>query len=99
MCDGISRLEYCLERAERSPSPLPLPPLAGSNVGRAAVVISLSVVVAVAGYLYCTIYYTVASYYETLRFRYDVRLHIARARASDRARKICKCVRDMRMHV
>ena len=36
--EGRSRLEYCLERAERSPSPLPRPPLAGSNVGLAAVV-------------------------------------------------------------
>ena len=39
VCEGMSRLEYCFERAERSPSPLPLPPLAGSNVGLAAVVI------------------------------------------------------------
>ena len=39
VCEGRSRLEYCLERAERSPSPLPRPPLAGSNVGLAAVVI------------------------------------------------------------
>lgn len=36
---GRSRLEYCLDRALKSPSPLPLPPLAGSNVGLAAVVI------------------------------------------------------------
>lgn len=39
--DGISLLEYCLDSAERSPSPFPLPPLAGSKVGLAAVVISL----------------------------------------------------------
>ena len=39
VCEGRSRLEYCLERAERSPSPFPRPPLAGSNVGLAAVVI------------------------------------------------------------
>ena len=39
VCEGRSRLEYCFERAERSPSPLPRPPLAGSNVGLAAVVI------------------------------------------------------------
>lgn len=37
--EGRSLLEYCLERADRSPSPFPLPPRAGSNVGRAAVVI------------------------------------------------------------
>lgn len=36
---GRSRLEYCLDKALKSPSPLPLPPLAGSNVGLAAVVI------------------------------------------------------------
>lgn len=36
---GRSRLEYCLDRALKSPSPFPLPPLAGSNVGLAAVVI------------------------------------------------------------
>lgn len=36
---GRSRLEYCLDNALKSPSPLPLPPLAGSNVGLAAVVI------------------------------------------------------------
>ena len=35
----MSLLEYCLEREERSPSPLLLPPLAGSKVGLAAVVI------------------------------------------------------------
>ena len=34
-----SLLDYCLDNALRSPSPLPLPPLAGSNVGLAAVVI------------------------------------------------------------
>ncbi|KAG7282704.1 hypothetical protein CRUP_017630 [Coryphaenoides rupestris] len=34
-----SRLEYCLDRALRSPSPFPRPPRAGSNVGLAAVVI------------------------------------------------------------
>lgn len=39
VCPGRSRLEYCLDRALKSPSPLPLPPLAGSNVGLAAVVI------------------------------------------------------------
>ena len=38
---GKSRLEYCLDSALRSPSPLPRPPWAGSNVGRAAVVILL----------------------------------------------------------
>ena len=37
--EGKSLLEYCFERAERSFSPFPLPPRAGSNVGRAAVVI------------------------------------------------------------
>ncbi len=37
--EGRSRLEYCLDRADRSPSPFPRPPRAGSNVGRAAVVI------------------------------------------------------------
>lgn len=42
---GRSRLEYCLDRALKSPSPLPLPPLAGSNVGLAAVVIFDSSVV------------------------------------------------------
>lgn len=36
---GRSRLEYCLDNALKSPSPFPLPPLAGSNVGLAAVVI------------------------------------------------------------
>lgn len=41
VCDGRSLLEYCLDKADRSPSPLPLPPLAGSNVGLAAVVIFL----------------------------------------------------------
>lgn len=40
VCEGRSLLEYCLERAERSPSPLPRPPRAGSNVGRAAVVMT-----------------------------------------------------------
>lgn len=35
---GRSRLEYCFERALKSFSPLPWPPLAGSKVGRAAVV-------------------------------------------------------------
>ena len=39
VCDGKSRLEYCFERALRSPSPFPDPPRAGSKVGRAAVVI------------------------------------------------------------
>jgi hypothetical protein len=38
VCDGMSLLEYCFERADRSPSPFALPPLAGSNVGLAAVV-------------------------------------------------------------
>uniref|UniRef100_A0A182VC11 Uncharacterized protein n=1 Tax=Anopheles merus TaxID=30066 RepID=A0A182VC11_ANOME len=38
VCPGRSRLLYCLERALRSFSPRPLPPRAGSNVGRAAVV-------------------------------------------------------------
>ena len=42
MCDGKSRLEYCLDKTERSPSPLPDPPRAGTYVGRAAVVIFLS---------------------------------------------------------
>ncbi len=37
--EGRSRLEYCLDRADKSPSPFPRPPRAGSNVGRAAVVI------------------------------------------------------------
>ena len=41
VCPGKSRLEYCLDNALRSPSPLPLPPWAGSKVGRAAVVIFL----------------------------------------------------------
>lgn len=36
---GKSRLEYCLDNALKSFSPRPLPPRAGSNVGRAAVVI------------------------------------------------------------
>ena len=40
MWPGRSLLEYCLERDERSFSPLPVPPLAGSKVGRAAVVIA-----------------------------------------------------------
>lgn len=39
VCPGRSLLEYCLDSALRSPSPFPLPPLAGSNVGLAAVVI------------------------------------------------------------
>ena len=39
VCDGKSRLEYCLESADKSFSPLPCPPLAGSKVGLAAVVI------------------------------------------------------------
>ena len=39
VCEGMSLLEYCFEREERSPSPLLLPPRAGSNVGLAAVVI------------------------------------------------------------
>lgn len=37
--DGRSLLEYCLDSWLKSPSPFPLPPLAGSNVGLAAVVI------------------------------------------------------------
>ena len=37
--EGKSLLEYCFDKAERSFSPFPLPPRAGSNVGRAAVVI------------------------------------------------------------
>lgn len=36
---GRSRLEYCFDNALKSPSPFPLPPLAGSKVGLAAVVI------------------------------------------------------------
>lgn len=38
--DGKSLLEYCTDNALRSFSPRPWPPRAGSNVGRAAVVIS-----------------------------------------------------------
>lgn len=38
MWAGKSRLEYCLDKALRSPSFLPRPPRAGSKVGRAAVV-------------------------------------------------------------
>lgn len=37
--EGRSLLEYCLDSWLKSPSPFPLPPLAGSNVGLAAVVI------------------------------------------------------------
>lgn len=37
--EGRSLLEYCFESWLKSPSPFPLPPLAGSKVGRAAVVI------------------------------------------------------------
>ena len=44
VCDGRSLLEYCLERADKSFSPFPLPPLAGSKVGLAAVVIAYSFV-------------------------------------------------------
>lgn len=36
---GKSRLEYCFDKALKSFSPRPDPPRAGSNVGRAAVVI------------------------------------------------------------
>ena len=39
VCPGRSRLEYCLEMALKSFSFRPEPPLAGSNVGLAAVVI------------------------------------------------------------
>jgi len=39
VCEGRSRLEYCLESADKSLSPFPCPALAGSNVGLAAVVI------------------------------------------------------------
>ena len=39
LCEGKSLLEYCFDKADKSPSPFPLPPLAGSNVGLAAVVI------------------------------------------------------------
>ena len=39
VCEGKSRLEYCFDNAERSPSPFPRPPFAVSHVGRAAVVI------------------------------------------------------------
>lgn len=39
MWPGKSRLEYCLDSALKSFSPRPVPPRAGSNVGRAAVVI------------------------------------------------------------
>lgn len=38
VCPGRSRLEYCLEIALKSFSFRPEPPLAGSNVGLAAVV-------------------------------------------------------------
>lgn len=38
VCPGKSLDEYCLLSADRSFSPLPVPPRAGSNVGRAAVV-------------------------------------------------------------
>lgn len=41
VCEGKSLLEYCFDRVDKSPSPLLLPPLAGSNVGLAAVVILL----------------------------------------------------------
>ena len=37
--EGRSLLEYCFDSWLKSPSPFPLPPLAGSKVGRAAVVI------------------------------------------------------------
>jgi len=40
VCPGKSRLLYCLDRADKSVSPFPEPPLAGSNVGLAAVVIA-----------------------------------------------------------
>ena len=40
---GKSLDEYCLLRADKSFSPLPVPPLAGSKVGRAAVVIPSSI--------------------------------------------------------
>jgi hypothetical protein len=39
LCEGKSLLEYCLDIAERSFSPRPCPPRAGSKVGLAAVVI------------------------------------------------------------
>ena len=39
VCEGKSRLEYCFDNAERSPSPFPRPPFAVSHVGLAAVVI------------------------------------------------------------
>ena len=39
VCEGRSLLEYCFDKADRSPSPFPVPPLAGSKVGLAAVVI------------------------------------------------------------
>ncbi|CAO2603090.1 hypothetical protein LEMLEM_LOCUS11526, partial [Lemmus lemmus] len=40
--EGRSLLEYCFESWLKSPSPFPLPPLAGSKVGLAAVVIFYS---------------------------------------------------------
>ena len=40
VCPGKSREEYCLLRADKSFSPLPVPPRAGSNVGLAAVVMA-----------------------------------------------------------
>lgn len=39
VCPGRSLLEYCRDIALKSFSPRPVPPRAGSNVGRAAVVI------------------------------------------------------------
>lgn len=39
VCPGKSLLEYCFDIALKSFSPRPCPPLAGSNVGLAAVVI------------------------------------------------------------
>uniref|UniRef100_A0AAG5DLK1 Secreted protein n=1 Tax=Anopheles atroparvus TaxID=41427 RepID=A0AAG5DLK1_ANOAO len=41
VCPGKSRLLYCFESALKSFSPRPLPPRAGSKVGRAAVVIAV----------------------------------------------------------
>ena len=42
VCEGRSLLEYCLDSADKSPSPLALPPRAGSKVGLAAVVMPLT---------------------------------------------------------
>ena len=52
MWAGKSRLEYCFDSALRSPSPLPVPPRAGSNVGLAAVVITYSTAKCTAKHLF-----------------------------------------------